>query len=222
LIANKDVIRRDVTATADAETIKRIKVAIRNLAGKEVIVEDYTEDCVNVLMSLRDCAASTVMTQRVMQVYDEVRAEISDILEEDIFDESWWLDLKKADSTSGSKAKPGSDASTPKKHATGKASKDAFSDVSTAGKASKSTPTSFEDRLFAAFKVGLCRAYAWEAIDFINGGLDGFTVRNENDFEFFWQQLGFKNFDIVKKMITKLGTRAFIAASSLDTLKSIQ
>lgn len=219
LIANGETVRREEAASSDAETIKRVKAAIKSLAGKEVIVEDYTEDCVNVLMSLRDCSTSTVMTQRVMQAYDEVKVELGDLLEEDIFEESWWLDLKKADSVQ--RPKIGSTAKAV--HATGSASKKAFADAGVEKtKSNKSTPSTFEDRLFAAFKVGLCRAYAWEAIDFVNGGLDGFTVRNESDFEFFWQQLGFKNFDIIKKMITKLGTRAFIAASSLDTLKSIQ
>jgi superfamily II DNA or RNA helicase len=202
-------------STASTETIKRIKEA---LSEKEVICEDYTEDCVATLSALNDAKDKDRHAQRIYQVFEDTVTELTNSIPdlEDWFSEELWAELK----TRGAGSKS-TKAGRPK-HATSEESKKVADviaeDLGTAGTkdAKKSAKASAVERLAHAFRLGLKRAYASEYISFSDDATCTLTIDNPTEFNTIWVELGFKNTTIIEAMLDKLGTKfVFLTAANL-------
>ena len=197
------------------ETIKRIKKA---LSGKEVIYEDYTEDCVATLSALNEARDKDRQAQRIYQIFEDTATELSNDFPNltDWFCDELWTDLKVKSKTAKSE-KPVR-AGRAMSEAAGKTI-DAIT-YELGEKAEKSTKKSVDatavQRLAHVFRLGLKRSFGWSCVSFADDAKCTMTIDNQEGFDTIWTELGFKDTSIVKAMIEKFGsTQTFLVATAL-------
>lgn len=195
------------------ETIKRIKKA---LSGKEVIYQDYTEDCVATLHALNEARDKDRQAQRIYQIFEDTAVELTADAPnlEDWFSVDLWADLK------SSKKANKSERPTKAGRAMNAAAKKIINDLTAASGDEKSTKKTVEatlvERLAHAFRLGLRRAFQCESISFADDAACTFSITDKACFDAVWAELGFKDTSLVEAMINKFGnTQTFLLATSL-------
>jgi superfamily II DNA or RNA helicase len=196
-----------------SETIKRIKKA---LSGKEVIYQDYTEDCVATLHALNEARDKDRQAQRIYQIFEDTATELTaDVPNlEDWFSVDLWADLKT------SKKANKSERPTKTGRAMSAAAKKTIDDLTSAIGTEKSKKKTAEatlvERLAHAFRLGLRRAFQCESISFADDTACTFSITDRVCFDTIWAELGFKDTILVETMINKFGnTQTFLLATSL-------
>lgn len=196
-----------------AETVGRIKKA---LSGKEVIYQDYTDDCVATLHALNAARDKDRQAQRIYQIFEDTATELTaDVPNlEDWFSVDLWADLKT------SKKANKSERPTKAGRATSDAAKKIIEDLTSAVGTEKSTKKTAEatmvERLAHAFRLGLRRAFQCESISFADDTACTFSITDRVCFNTIWAELGFKDTVLVEAMINKFGnTQTFLLATSL-------
>jgi hypothetical protein len=205
---------------ADIEAVKRIKKA---LSGKEVICQDYTEDCVATLNALKAARDKDTRAQHIYQLFEESAFEIKqDVVKvEDWLSIDLWEELKtkgkakKADKTEGAASLklPPIHASSTETNSTIRELTEEKPDKSV----KKTVDATLAQKLTHIFTLGLRRCYGWNYINFKDDSTCSLTINNETGFDEVWKDLGFKKVDVIRSMITKFGnTQVYLIATSLS------
>jgi superfamily II DNA or RNA helicase len=198
-----------------SETIKRIKKA---LSGKEVIYQDYTDDCVATLHALNAARDKDRQAQKIYQIFEdsvtELTSEVPNL--EDWFTVDLWEDLKTDKKTGKSNKSAGTKAGRAMSTEAAKTIEKLTEGLEDSKSTKKTAEASEVERLAHAFRLGLRRAFQCGSITFADDTTCKMSVCNQTEFDTIWFELGFKNISLVLSMIEKFGsTSTFLLATSL-------
>jgi hypothetical protein len=206
-VTSDDISETEVTEDEKKEIIGSVKRAIQECSGKEVIYEDYTEDCVATLNTLKEAQNVNKQSAVIYSVFDDLKKAL-ETEEQDFFYYDLWANLETA---------AGNLSITRPKHATSKKTSDTF-DEALAGKRSvtrKVVKASEVEKLATAFRTAIRRLYNFGYIEFADIRSFDITVLNKSKFNETIKTLGFKNAKLFEDVMNKLNKHSLIIASNI-------
>lgn len=203
---------------ADSEAIRKIRETIKSLSGNEIIYKDYTEDCVEALMALRDARETRKIDNVIYSAFSAVKESFSEIC---LFDLDLWKALKDNGPASKKAAEAKIKNDSMMKHATSKKTKDAFDAIGNTGAVKTKRDADDSVKLAKAFGLTLKRGYNFGFIDFPNKENAELRIADSDGFDMICEGLGFKDSTAVRKVIEKLaaernGYYNLLIATNLD------
>jgi superfamily II DNA or RNA helicase len=206
-VTSDDISETEVTEDEKKEIIGIVKKAIQECSGKEVIYEDYTEDCVATLNTLREAQNVNKQSAVIYSAFDDLKKAL-EAEEQDFFYYDLWANLE---TTAGNLS------ITRPKHATSKKTSDTF-DEALAGKRSitkKVVKASEVEKLATAFRTAIRRLYNFGYIEFADMRSFDITILNKSKFNETIKTLGFKNAKLFEDVMNKLNKHSLIIASNI-------
>lgn len=208
--------RRIAGKSDDSEAIKKIRDAIESLSGNEIIYKDYTEDCVEALMALRDAREARKIDNVIYSAFSAAKESFAEIC---LFDLDLWKTLKGDSGKKGKKAKTDDDSRT--RHATSRKTEDAFDAIGSAAVAKTKRNADDSMKFAKAFSLALKRCYNFGFVDFPNKENAELRIADSDGFDMICEGLGFKDSAAVRKVIEILGAERngyynLLIAASLD------
>jgi superfamily II DNA or RNA helicase len=206
-ITSDDISDTEVTEDEKKEIIGSVKRAIQECSGKEVIYEDYTEDCVATLNTLKEAQNVNKQSAVIYSAFDDLK-KVLETEEQDFFYYDLWANLETA---------AGNLSITRPKHATSKKTSDTF-DEALAGKRSvtrKVVKASEVEKLATAFRTAIRRLYNFGYIEFADMRSFDITILNKSKFNTTIKTLGFKNAKLFEDVMNKLNKHSLIIASNI-------
>ena len=196
--------------TKDTEdVIRRIKTVIKEKAnGKEVIYEDYTNDCAAVLHDLQEAKDVSYTNGKIYSAFNLLKQELMD--NEFAFD--LWDSLKVSKVGNAKIQHKGLG-----KKAKSKGLTDALNGASgNSATTSKTVKASDIEKIAQAFKVSLRRLYSFDIIDFEETNTCDVIIKDDNAFKEQISLVGFKSVNSYKEVLHKLGRTAYILVVNLN------
>lgn len=206
-VTSDDISEAEVTEDEKEDIIKKVKKVIKDLSGTEVIHEDYTEDCVATLNTLREAQNVNKQSAVIYSAFDDLKKAL-ETEEQDFFYYDLWANLETA---------TGNLSITRPKHATSKKTSDTF-DEALAGKRSvtkKIVKASEVEKLATAFRTAIRRLYNFGYIEFADMRSFDITILNKSKFNETIKALGFKNAKLFEDVMNKLNKHSLIIASNI-------
>lgn len=206
-VTSDDIGEAEVTKDEKEDIIKKVKKVIKDLSGTEVIHEDYTEDCVATLNTLREAQNVNKQSAVIYSAFDDLKKAL-ETEEQDFFYYDLWANLETA---------AGNLSITRPKHATSKKTSDTF-DEALAGKRSvtkKIVKASEVEKLATAFRTAIRRLYNFGYIEFADMRSFDITILNKSKFNETIKTLGFKNVKLFEDVMNKLNKHSLIIASNI-------
>lgn len=194
-----------------SKQIKNVKDALKkiqeNNAGTDIILRDYTQDCVEILSQLRDVANQSTMD---LKIYNNVVAAVPEDLVADYFDLDAWKDLKGKSNgiTKAERAK----ARRAGNAATRNAYKEALGEAAT----TRTTASNADDRekIAQAFRLVVRWAYMTDVLNFADNQKCDASFADEEKFEGICKRYGFKVSDVVKNAIEAMPIACYSLANN--------
>lgn len=196
--------------TAASEAIRKVKEAIKKKAEqKEVICQDYTQDCASVLAALRDTKDSTRRYGTIYAAFQNVGLDLGLDL---AFNMDYWSELK----TKSASKKVTLDKKT-SGHAKSESVEKAL-DEATKGVTTRRTVVDASDaeKLATAFALAIRRMYMCGVIDFTDNSQCQLIVHDQSTFDKITKSLGFTEPVAFEFAADKLSVQAYIIATKLD------
>jgi superfamily II DNA or RNA helicase len=206
-VTSDDISETEVTEDEKEDIIKKVKKVIKDLSGTEVIHEDYTEDCVATLNTLREAQNVNKQSAVIYSAFDDLKKAL-ETEEQDFFYYDLWSNLETA---------TGNLSITRPTHAMSKKTSDTF-DEALAGKRSvtkKIVKASEVEKLATAFRTAIRRLYNFGYIEFADMRSFDITIRNKSKFNETIKALGFKNAKLFEDVMNKLNKHSLIIASNI-------
>lgn len=206
-VTSDDISETEITEDEKEDIIKKVKGVIKELSGKEVIHEDYTEDCVATLNTLKEAQNVNKQSAVIYSAFDDLKKAL-EAEEQDFFYYDLWANLE---TTTGNLS------ITRPKHATSKKTSDTF-DEALAGKRSvtkKVVKASEVEKLATAFRTAIRRLYNFGYIEFADMRSFDITILNKSKFNETIKLLGFKNAKLFEDVMNKLNKHSLIIASNI-------
>lgn len=196
----------ETTEDEKQNTIKDIKKVIKELAGKEVIHKDYTEDCVATLNTLKEAKDVNKQSALIFTAFNDLRQFAENFM--DIFDFDIWKELKTA--------KDNVKIDRPK-HATSKNTEAKFDETLKGKRAMTRTIAKASDveKIATAFRLAIRRAYNFGYISFEDKHSCAATILNDIEFNSIVRQVGFKKINSFKDVMNKLEKHTYLIAVNI-------
>ena len=202
-----EIGEQEISKDEKQDVIKEIKTVIKNLSGKEIIHQDYTEDCVATLNTLMEAKNINSQSAVIFTAFNDLKKALV-VNGTEYFCYDLWSELKTADGNL-SIERP--------KHATSQATADKFNDA--LGDKVSSTRTvaraSEVEKLATAFRLAIRRLYNFGYITFEDNRTFDVTIKNKTGFSRTVKELGFKNTVLFESVMRKLDKHTFLIASNI-------
>jgi superfamily II DNA or RNA helicase len=189
------------------DVIRKVKDVIKSLSGKEVIHQDYTEDCVKTLMALREAKTSSKQNAVIYMAFADLKKALVKE-EQEFFTYDLWAELK---------TNAGNIKVERPKHASSQVTSDTFTSALDGKRAFTTTVVKSSDveKLAEAFRTALRRLYNFGYIEFADQRNVEVSILNKKAFNRVIKELGFTNYKLFEDVMRRLEKHTFLIATNI-------